>query len=969
MRLVQFVLPALLLLASRPARAETILQWFETPWREVESRMPEVALAGYQAIWLPPPTKAADGVGDVGFAVFDRFDLGQVDQRGSVATRYGTLAELQSMVAAAHRYGIRIYFDTVMNHNSNPARVEFQGGLPTPPAILDYPGVSPLDFHMLPANPGPGAGQFTARIPPEMGGGTSVISVGNGDDAFVANVVISSIPVEMMPPGGASHPALTGFTHLVQAPRMGFPPWPNYELFHYSLLGLIDLAIEQGVVPGVGPASWDGTNFTVGTPVAPLPLPRFIRMPTRPETYPNNTPVAEDIREYEMRWIRWLSTVTDADGFRLDAIKHVPTEFFAEDFPGDPVSFNKAIQDSYDARRGLMDSNDDDLLDDAAIFGESFSGDITGDLAAYRATGMRVLDFPLFFNLKNVFYSGPDSGDGNLGALSFPRGGNTGPQSEFGGLSRFDGVSFVQSHDECPPATPVRNVPRCDPGDNPQDDLAQAFVVTRPGDSVVFFDGNNFTTNTFVRAGRPDALGDLSPTVPALVRAAEEAARGGMFNRLVDDDVYAYERVVDGYGAAALVVLHDNVKPDGRVTNGVARFGANDPRPFILVSFPPGTVLEELTGNAVVGSETLTVLDPAGEAQAAKDRTWQAHRDANGGDAFLPTGHGFVYLGINNGPQGNFLVYAPVGAVAPGTALQVQSGGVDVATRQTQTVGAKTTFTGLNVPAVTVTEHVVGSSFTVRVPVTTVAGSVAGIRLDDAAPAGLQVLSATTEGAADGLGAMTANGNTFEATLTGVTAGQHLVTVRVVTDVTGAAPRIKTLRALISAGGVVMMDGGVMMDAAVLVDAGTVDASVAADAAVGMDAGNADAAVGMDASVRPDGAVPADAGVPDGGTDDSDNDGVPAFRDNCPTVSNSDQADFDQDTVGDACDLCPATAANANVDGQGCPTLPADVLARLERLADVVVGNIPLDRALDEDLDGDVDAVDLARAVNRAQGR
>ena len=85
---------------------------------------------------------------------------------------------------------------------------------------------------------------------------------------------------------------------------------------------------------------------------------------------------------------------------------------------------------------------------------------------------------------------------------------------------------FSHIDETFPPATPVRNVPRCDPGDNPQDDLAQAFVVTRPGDSVVFFDGNNFTTNTFVRAGRPDALGDLSPTVPALVRAALEAARG-----------------------------------------------------------------------------------------------------------------------------------------------------------------------------------------------------------------------------------------------------------------------------------------------------------------------------------------------------------------------------------------------------------------------------------------------------------
>src|SRR5689334_1456941 len=134
--------------------------------------MPEVALAGYGAIWLPPPTKGADGVADVGFALFDRFDLGDVNQRGTTATRYGTLAQLQSMVRTAHQYGIRVYFDTIMNHNSNPARVEFQGGLPTPPNILDYPGMTPLDFHLLPANPTATPGEYLARVPSGRGGGT-----------------------------------------------------------------------------------------------------------------------------------------------------------------------------------------------------------------------------------------------------------------------------------------------------------------------------------------------------------------------------------------------------------------------------------------------------------------------------------------------------------------------------------------------------------------------------------------------------------------------------------------------------------------------------------------------------------------------------------------------------------------------------------------------------------------------------
>jgi len=38
--------------------------------------------------------------------------------------------------------------------------------------------------------------------------------------------------------------------------------------------------------------------------------------------------------------------------------------------------------------------------------------------------------------------------------------------------------------------------------------------------------------------------------------------------------------------------------------------------------------------------------------------------------------------------------------------------------------------------------------------------------------------------------------------------------------------------------------------------------------------------------------------------DDGDGDGIPDADDNCPGVSNADQADFDYDSVGDVCDNC-----------------------------------------------------------------
>ncbi|HEX8311620.1 MAG TPA: alpha-amylase family glycosyl hydrolase, partial [Chthoniobacteraceae bacterium] len=102
------------------ARAETILQYFNTSWKEIERRVPELAEAGYTSLWLPPPAKASAGTYSVGYDPLDRFDLGDKDQSGSIATRYGTKGDLLRLIEVAHRFGLRIYFDNVMAHNAGP---------------------------------------------------------------------------------------------------------------------------------------------------------------------------------------------------------------------------------------------------------------------------------------------------------------------------------------------------------------------------------------------------------------------------------------------------------------------------------------------------------------------------------------------------------------------------------------------------------------------------------------------------------------------------------------------------------------------------------------------------------------------------------------------------------------------------------------------------------------------------------
>ena len=97
-----------------------MLQYFNTSWKEIERRIPEVAEAGYTSLWLPPPSKGGSGAYSVGYDPLDRFDLGDQNQSGSVSTRYGTKADLLRLVEVAQRFGLRVYFDNVMAHNAGP---------------------------------------------------------------------------------------------------------------------------------------------------------------------------------------------------------------------------------------------------------------------------------------------------------------------------------------------------------------------------------------------------------------------------------------------------------------------------------------------------------------------------------------------------------------------------------------------------------------------------------------------------------------------------------------------------------------------------------------------------------------------------------------------------------------------------------------------------------------------------------
>ena len=95
------------------------------------------------------------------------------------------------------------------------------------------------------------------------------------------------------------------------------------------------------------------------------------------------------------------------------------------------------------------------------------------------------------------------------------------------------------------------------------------------------------------------------------------------------------------------------------------------------------------------------------------------------------------------------------------------------------------------------------------------------------------------------------------------------------------------------------------------------------------DSGPTDRGVGQDRVIPPD---MGDGGpVPDiGGGEDGDADGIADGQDNCPEVPNPDQADFDMDGEGDACDP-DDDGDGANDDVDNCPGLMNPAQLDLDR--------------------------------------
>jgi hypothetical protein len=616
-RTVRFFVFAVLLVRwlPLPAYPEAMIQYFNTSWKELAYKMPELAEAGYNSIWLPPPQKGSGGL-SVGYDHWDPFDFGSKDQRGTVRTRYGTEAELLYLMEVAHRFGIRIYFDNIMNHRAFDIP-GFNEGTP-----LDvYPGMRPEDFHLRVTEEGFYRKWDNTR---DWNDAWQVMHLGLSDLIDIAHETPNA---NFGTFEGASHPKIV----LVRQPdhpeyyldtdlplpasntvtQIGFTV---YTFANKEPFDDVGCATCPSGSAGNGRFDWNDANSNgqhdAGEDSEPFTDTGLD--PTRPGwntatygygdgKYNMGNPAAEDVGGYLVRAVRYVMDLTWVDGLRLDAVKHVPDYFFGAF--GDDVSsdgYCGQAQMQFNITRGFSDWNNhrDTIFDtekgrdDALMFGEHL-GEPPG-FGGYIAAGMRLVDNPLRNHLNGVLGS-PFSGLQGL------------DQPGAGGFAANVGVTHAQSHDNDYAAVK---------------ELQHAFYFTRAGLPLIYTDGNyqsetlGQSGGAFPRHANTAFLGQFGDNrIPNVMYLHNHFARGEQLPKWSDADVVAYERAdfrepgVDNDGEAVVVMfmMNDDLSsgqyreigtsfPNGAyLWNYADRYGRNDNGFYFTVSdnkiksiVPPG---------------------------------------------------------------------------------------------------------------------------------------------------------------------------------------------------------------------------------------------------------------------------------------------------------------------------------------------------------------------------------------------
>jgi alpha-amylase len=384
-----------------PADGEKVDFW----WDHLAKQAKTLRQAGFTAVWLPPVNKGASGGLSIGYDVFDDYDIGSRNQKGTIPTRYGSREQLARCAAVFRANGLDIYLDLVENQRSG----------------------------------GTGPGGFTFRYKDADGN----------------------------PDGGR------------------FPKNPLN--FHPNV------PEDPGTVPG--------QDFSFGSDLAPINgLPKGY-------VFDNLINAAD-----------WLTRALDVQGYRLDDVKGVSTDFMR------PLLESKSLQGKF-------------------AVGEYFDGNL-GLIQQWLFGGMRgrasAFDFPTRFMLQQMCNR---TGPFNMSSLD---------HAGLAGSNPLNAVTFVENHDTDSHGFEaiVQNKM-----------LGYAYILTSEGYPCVFY--KDYSTDA--------GCYKLRPFIDPLIFIHEKLAGGATQQRFKDFDLFAYERL----GGPHLLTALNNDSQNGRTITVNTGFGPN----------------------------------------------------------------------------------------------------------------------------------------------------------------------------------------------------------------------------------------------------------------------------------------------------------------------------------------------------------------------------------------------------------
>jgi glycosidase len=644
---------ALLFLSGTPAvqAEEAILQYFGTSWAEITERLPEVAEAGYTALWLPPPFKGGSGAFSVGYDPYDRFDLGTKDQMGSIPTRYGTEADLVHLVRMAHRFGLRVYFDNVMAHTGGPM-VE---GVP---GTLHPNGFVPEDYHLI-RN---GTNQYQTAGGPDWNNEWEVLnrnpfgldiaqedpntSFGYSENADFPkwNGIRHPDHPEYYPDTDLPLAFSGGGTNVIYSTYANKEPYQDIGYTNFVGTFIADAkandrfdwedvntngqhdvseASEPFTDTGIDPSRTDHQNVTWGYGDG---------------IYNMGNPSSEDVNDMLHRAIRWFVDRVKADGFRMDAVKHVPDYFFGKQaFPKDASDegYCGQVQAQFNVTRGYSDWDNHrdtvfgntDPRNDAMIYGEHLGAPPSD--GGYIDAGMRIAND----NFLNAI-------SGNIGSSL------AGMENPFYVISPAQSVHYILSHDNAFLSSNDR-------------EQAHAMMLAREGVQIVYTDGYNESggQDPFPKVSEVPFLGQFdNDWLPNLLEINRHFGWGYQGYRWSSDNYSSFTRYDEdignnGSGVYMLFAMTKNYEPLSSFLNGSAFF-PEGARLFNYSKYDYGNKVKVQGGN-IRNMDGSQVIVPPNRYYAYSFRIPEMP-DAWGNDVTNQVQPIMIYE--NGGPAGNLTV-------------------------------------------------------------------------------------------------------------------------------------------------------------------------------------------------------------------------------------------------------------------------------------------------------------------------